>query len=144
MHSLRDGPPTLPRCGFAVAASGYHSAMFRSIRSLVRTGRMAAFPLTRTALLWLAWVNRHTVALWFRSIRHEVSAGFDLGRLRILLRGLWAVSSDRRTTNAEPLHMITVREDGFGIEAREGWIGRATVETLLAPIGPQPTTVTVA
>ena len=118
--------------------------MLRSFTSLVRTGRMAAFPLTRTALLLLGWANRHTVALWFRSIRREVSGGVDAGRLRTLVRGLWAISSDRRTTNAEPLRMITVRDDGFGIEARDGWIGRATVETLLAPIGPQPTTVTVA
>jgi hypothetical protein len=95
-------------------------------------------------LLLLAWANRHTVALWVRSIGHEVSNGVDATRLRVLLRGLWAISSDRRTTNAEPLRMITVRHDGFGVEAREGWIGRATVETLLAPIGPQPTTVTVA
>ena len=105
---------------------------------------MAAFPLRRTALLLLAWANRHTVALWFRSIRHEVSAGVDVARLRTLVRGLWAISTDRRTANAAPLQMITVRHDGFGIEAREGWIGRATVETLLAPIGPHPTTVTVA
>lgn len=118
--------------------------MFRSILALVRTGRMAAFPLTRTALLFLAWANRHTVALWFRSIRREVTGGVDVGRLRTLVRGLWVISSDRRTTNAEPLQMITVRDDGFGIEAREGWIGRATVETLLAPISPQPTKMTVA
>jgi hypothetical protein len=117
--------------------------MFRSITSLLRTGRLA-FPLTRTALLLMAWSNRHTLSLWFRSIRREVSAGFDLGRLQTLLRGLWAVTSDRRTTNAEALQMITVRSDGFGIEARDGWIGRATVETILAPIGPRPTTVSVA
>lgn len=119
--------------------------MLRSIRSVLRTGRVAAFPLTRTALLFLAWTNRHTVGLWFRSIRYELSSvGFDPGRMRMLLQGLWAVSSDRRTTNAEPLRKIIVRDDGFGIEARDGWIGRATVENLLAPIGPQPTTVSVA
>lgn len=118
--------------------------MFRSITSLLRTGRMAVFPLTRTTLVLLAWANRHTVALWLRSIRNEVSNGVDLGRLRTLVRGLWAVSSDRRTANAEPLHMITVRPDGFGVEARDGWIGRATVETILAPISPHPITTSVA
>lgn len=96
-------------------------------------------------MLVLAWTNRHTVALWFRSLRYELSTvGFEPGRLRVLLQALWAISSDRRTTNAEPLRRITVRSSGFGIEAREGWIGRATVEHLLAPIGPQPTTVSVA
>lgn len=119
--------------------------MLSSIRSLLRTVRMAAFPLTRTMLVFLAWTNRHTVALWLRSLRHEVSTvGFEPSRLRTLLQGLWAISSDRRTTNAEPLRMITVRSNGFGVEARDGWIGRATVEHLLAPIGPQPTTVSVA
>lgn len=119
--------------------------MFRSITSLLRTGRMAFFPLTRTTLVLVAWANRHTVALWYRSIRNEVTnGGVDLARLRTLLRGLWAVSSDRRTTNAEPLHMITVLPDGFGVEARDGWIGRATVETILAPIAPHPITTSVA
>lgn len=118
--------------------------MFRSILALVRTGRMAVFPLTRTGLLLIGWANRRTVALWFRSLRHEVMGGIDVGRLRTLVRGLWVISRDRRTANAEQLQMITVREDGFGIEAREGWIGRATVETLLAPISPQPTKVSVA
>lgn len=125
--------------------AGYATHMFRSIPALFRTGRKAAFPLTRTALFFLAWRNRHTVALWFRSLKREYETfGFDLSRLRQLLRGLWAVSSDRRTTNAEPLHVITVRPDGFGVEAREGWIGRATVETLLAPIAPHETTLSVA
>ena len=119
--------------------------MFRSIRSIARTGRVAAFPLTRTVVLLLAWFNRHTVLLWFRSIRDEVSqSGFDVGRMQTLVRGLWAVSSDRRTTNSEPLRKNAVRDDGFAVEAREGWIGRETVETILAPIGPQQTTVTVA
>lgn len=119
--------------------------MFSSLRSLLRTGRMTMFPLTRTILLFLAWSNRHTVALWFRSIRHELTTvGLEPSRLRVLVSGLWAVSSDRRTTNAEPLRKITLRGDGFGIEARDGWIGRATVEHLLAPIGPQPTTMSVA
>ena len=133
------------RAGFVTGRVGYTSTMFRSIRTLLRTGRMAAFPLTRTAMLFLAWTNRHTVALWFRSLRNEWSvSGFDPTRMRQLLRGLWTISSDRRTANAEPLQMITVRDDGFGVEARDGWIGRATVETLLSPISPHPTTVSVA
>lgn len=137
--------PSTPSHGFGAVDVGYPRRMFRSIRSIARTGRVAAFPLTRTAVLVLAWFNRHTVMLWFRSIRDEVSrSGFDIGRMQMLLRGLWAVSADRRTTNAEALRMISIRDDGFGIEAREGWIGRATVETILGPIGPEKTTVTVA
>lgn len=119
--------------------------MISRLRSLVRTARAAAFPLTRTTLLFLAWKHRYTVMLWFRSIRAELStAGLEPGRLRVLLRGLWAISNHRRTTNSEPLRRISLRGDGFGVEARDGWIGRATVEHLLAPIGPQPMTMTVA
>lgn len=103
------------------------------------------FPLSRTALLFLAWNNRHTVGLWYRSLRDEITEhGFDADRVRQLTKALWAVSSDRRTTNAEPLQKLTLRDDGFGIEAREGWIGRATVETLLSPISPHQTTLSVA
>lgn len=119
--------------------------MFSSIRSLFRTVRMAAFPMTRTTMLLLAWSNRHTVALWFRSLAHELrTVGFDVGRMRTLLRGLWTVSTDRRTMNTDALRRISVRSSGFEIEARDGWIGRATVEHLLAPIGPHPTTMSVA
>lgn len=127
------------------ARAGYWSDMFKTVAALGRTFRTAVFPVSRTAIALLVWSNRHTLGLWYRSVRAEISAnGLDLGRIRQLLRALWTVSNDRRTANEAALRSISVRPDGYGIEARDGWIGRATVEHLLAPMSPQPMTVSVA
>jgi hypothetical protein len=116
--------------------------MFKTIAAFLRTLRKLVFPLGRTAIALLLWTNRHTIALWFRSLRDEVRAsGFDPERLRQLVRALWTVSNDRRTANAEALKSISVRPDGYSFEAHDDWGGRSTVEHLLAPIAPHQTVV---
>ena len=116
--------------------------MFKTIAAFSRTVRKLVFPLGRTAMALLIWTNRHTLALWFRSLRDEVAAnGFQPDRLRQLVRALWTVSSDRRTANADALKSISVRADGYGFEAHQDWSGRSTVEDLLAPIAPHETVV---
>lgn len=119
--------------------------MFRTIPALLRTLRSVLTPVSRVALVVLMWMNRHTIALWYRSIRDELTeTGFDARRLRHLVRALWRVSNDRRTANAEALRSISVRSDGYEFEALEDWSGRVAVETLLAPIPPYPTETSVA
>lgn len=116
--------------------------MFKTIAAFFRTLRKLVFPLGRTAIALLLWTNRHTVALWFRSLRDEIqTTGFDADRLRQLVHALWTVSKDRRTANAEALKSISVRPDGYSFEAHDDWSGRSTVEHLLAPIAPHQTVV---
>jgi hypothetical protein len=116
--------------------------MFRTIAAFSRTLRKLVFPLGRTAMALLIWTNRHTLSLWYRSLRDEIRAnGFALDRLQSLLRALWTVSSDRRTANADQLKSISVRPNGYSFEATDDWTGRSTVEDLLAPIAPHQTVV---
>jgi hypothetical protein len=119
--------------------------MFRTISAFSRAVRKLLTPISRVALVALVWMNRHTIALWCRSIRDELTVnGFDAMRLRHLVRALWRVSNDRRTANTEALRSIAVRPDGFEYVAREDWPGRDAVETLLSPIPPYPTETSVA
>jgi hypothetical protein len=116
--------------------------MFTTIAAFSRTVRKLLFPIGRTALVLLVWSNRHTIALWFRSLRDEIQVnGFDIERIRQLVHALWTVSSDSRTANADALKTISVRPDGYSFEAHDDWTGRTTVEHLLAPIAPHQTTV---
>ena len=116
--------------------------MFTTIAAFSRTLRKLVFPLGRTAIALLIWTNRHTVALWYRSLRDEIQAhGVDVERVRRLLHALWTVSNDRRTANVDALKSISVRPDGYSFEAHDDWTGRSTVEHLLAPIAPHQTVV---
>jgi hypothetical protein len=116
--------------------------MFRTIAAFSRTLRKLVFPLGRTAIALLIWTNRHTLTLWYRSLRDEIQAnGFRPDRLRQLVHALWTVSSDRRTANADELKSISVRPDGYSFEAQDDWVGRSTVEHLLGPIAPHQTVV---
>jgi len=119
--------------------------MFTTLAAFSRTARKLIFPLGRTAVALLVWLNRHTLMLWFRSVRDEVQEhGVDVERLRYLAVGLWAIANDRRTANAEALKTIWVRADRYEFEAHDDWDGREAVEELLGPIGPHETTVTAA
>lgn len=119
--------------------------MFRTLTAFGRTFRKMMFPLSRIALVVLVWSNRHTVALWYRSLRDEVDAnGFDPGRLRHLVRGLWTIAADRSTSNTEAIRTISLGDDQFVVEAREDWPLLGRVESLLAPIPPYPTVATAA
>lgn len=119
--------------------------MFTTLVAFSRTARKLVFPIGRTALALLVWLNRYTLMLWYRSARDEVQAnGFDVERLRHLAHGLWAIANDRRTANAEALKTVWVRADGYEFAAHDDWEGRDAVEELLGPIGPHETTVTAA
>ncbi|MEZ5297206.1 MAG: hypothetical protein R2697_13290 [Ilumatobacteraceae bacterium] len=119
--------------------------MFRTLAAFGRTTRKLIFPIGRTAIVLLVVTNRHTLALWYRSLRDEFrSNGFDLDRLRHLAHGLWLVARDRRTTNAEALKTIWVKPNGYAYEAHDDWAGRDAVEDLLGPIGPHETVVSAA
>ena len=136
---------TRRRTRFVETVAGYPIDIFRTIAAVSLAVRKLLTPISRVALVALLWLNRHTVALWYRSIRDEVSThGADTTRLRRLVRALWTVSRDRRTAHAEALRSIAVRPQGFEFEARSDWPGTDVVEDLLAPIPPYPTETSLA
>lgn len=139
------GGVTSSRTSFALLASGYLAPMLRTLGSITRIPVRLVRPFSRLVLLALLWMNRHTIALWFRSLSTEVSEhGVQVGRLKTLVGALWRISNNHVVANAQALRSIRLGVDGYEIDARVGWPGRSVVEELLAPVPPYPTTVTAA
>jgi hypothetical protein len=105
---------------------------------LARTTRPITRPISRSALVLLAWSQRYTLALWFRSLRDE--AMYQLSRRRLdprrwkrVLSSLWRISSDPRMANTPELRRITL--EGMGdtvtLDATETWHGRFLLDNEL-------------
>jgi len=108
------------------------------IRFLARTARPVTRPISRSALVLLAWSQRHTLALWFRSIRDEVMRQtsrreFDPRRWKRVLSSLWRISSDPRLANTPELRRITLEGNGdtVTLDATETWHGRFLLDNEL-------------
>jgi hypothetical protein len=101
------------------------------IRMLARTTRPITRPISRSALVLLAWSQRYTLALWFRSVRDEVMyqlsrRRFDPRRWKRVMSSLWRISSDPRLANTPELRRITLEGTGdtVTLDATETWHGR--------------------
>ena len=98
---------------------------------LARTTRPITRPISRSALVLLAWSQRYTLALWFRSLRDEVMyqlsrRRFDPRRWKRVMSSLWRISSDPRLANTPELRRITLEGTGdtVTLDATETWHGR--------------------
>lgn len=106
------------------------------IRALARTARRLVRPASRPAALVLAWTHRHTLALWGRSIGHEVrqqldAGGANLPRAKKLLTTLWKVTSDNQLANAPELRRISIDGDRVRVDAVETWQSRYLLDSRL-------------
>jgi hypothetical protein len=104
------------------------------IRTLSRTTRPITRPISRSAALLLAWSQRYTLALWFRSFRDEVMhqlsrRTFDPQRWKRLLSSLWRISSDPRLANTPELRKITLEGETVTLDATETWHGRFLLDS---------------
>jgi len=93
-------------------------------------------PISRAAIVVLIWSQRHTVALWFRSIRDEVMhqtsrRRTDPRRWKRLLSALWRISSDPRLANTPELRRIALDGDTVTLDASETWHGRYLLDNQL-------------
>jgi len=107
--------------------------MFRFFR---RTTRPVFRPISRAAIVVLLWSQRHTVALWFRSIRDETMHQFsrrrtDVRRWKRLLSALWRISSDPRLANTPELRRIALDGETVTLDASETWHGRYLLDSQL-------------
>ena len=125
--------------------------MFRILR---RTTRPVVRPISRAAIVLLAWSQRYTLALWLRSIRdetmHQASRRrTDVRRWKRLMTALWRISSDPRLANTPELRRIALDGDTVTLDASETWHGRYLLDSQLnltkipddgpladAPVGP--------
>ena len=84
----------------------------------------------------LAWSQRHTLALWSRSIRAEVKGAepTDMRRVRRLAAALYKVSSDARLTNAAGLRSLTLVGDEVVAETDPHWPQRDVLTGVLGGV----------
>ena len=104
------------------------------LRILNRTTRPITRPLSRSAVLLLAWSQRFTLALWFRSARDEVMyqvsrRRFDSRRWKRLVSSLWRISSDPRLANTPELRRIALDGESVTLDAEETWHGRFLLDS---------------
>jgi hypothetical protein len=88
-----------------------------------RTHRSIRSSLRQVTLLLLVWTHRHTLALWFRSLRGAL-VDWRAGRtvhLRTLLAALVRVTADARIGNAPELRSLAVQDDVIVAAADEHW-----------------------
>jgi len=106
------------------------------IRLLRRTTRPVLRPISRSAVVLLAWSQRYTIALWMRSTRDEVMhqlsrRAVDVPRWKRLLSSLWRISSDPRLANTPELRRIALDGDRVTLDATETWHGRFLLDSKL-------------
>lgn len=103
--------------------------MFRTMRSL-------ATPFTRTALLAFAWSHRYTIMRWGRSLWNELRrpGRIDPGRLTLIGKVLWAITSDDRLARSRKLRHVRLEGSTLVIDASPGWTGTARLVDELSGI----------
>jgi hypothetical protein len=93
-------------------------------------------PFRRSAWLLLAWTQRHSVALWWRSLQGELRRGrpIDRTRVRRLAVALFRVASDPRLSNAAELKQLSLMDDVVVARTDEHWTGRPLLTTVLTGV----------
>ncbi len=93
-------------------------------------------PFSRTALALLAWTHRRTVLRWGRSLLAELRrpGRIDPGRLTLIAKVLWAITSDERLAGARQLRQVELDGDVLVVDARPRWRGRARLVEELSHI----------
>ena len=107
-----------------------------SIHALWRRPLALLRPLRRSVWLLLAWSHRHSLALWWRSLRAELTGGrpIDLGRVRRLAVVLARVTADSRISNAPELKLLTLVDDVVVAHSDEHWSKRPILSSVLANV----------
>ncbi len=93
-------------------------------------------PFRRSAWLLLAWTQRHSLALWWRSLQGEWRKGrpIDRSRMRRLTLVLLRVAADSRISNASELKRLTLVDDVVLAHTDEHWAARPVLTSVLTGI----------
>ena len=104
-------------------------SMFRVLRAPFAIVR----PFRRAAWILLLWTQRHTVALWWRSLSAELRRGrpINTANLRRLSMALYHVAADPRLSNAPELRQLTITDDVVHAHTDEHWAKRDLLITVL-------------
>jgi hypothetical protein len=94
-----------------------------SIHPVRRTFRLVFWPLSRPLAAGLLWSHRHTIGLWVRSFKTEITeqyeGSFSASRLRLLTTALWRVSSDPKFRNDPTVRRLTIDSELAVVDREE-------------------------
>jgi hypothetical protein len=110
--------------------------MSRFTLFLLRLPLLLVRPFRRAAWYLLLWTQRHTLGLWWRSLRTEVGKGrpINTAGLRRLSSTLFHVTADPRLSNAPELRQLTLTDDVVLAETDEHWAKRDLLVTVLTGV----------
>jgi hypothetical protein len=94
---------------------------------MLRRARALANPFTRTAMIAFAWAHRHTILRWGRSFWNELRqpGRIEPGRLMLIGKVLWAITSDERLAKASQLRQVRLEGSTLVVDTARGWKGTA-------------------
>jgi hypothetical protein len=104
--------------------------------SILRRPFSLLHPLRRSAWIFMAWSQRHSLALWWHSLRAELRPGrpVDVGRIGRLASVLARVTIDPRLSNAPELKQISIDDGVLLAHADEHWSKRPILTSTLANV----------
>lgn len=104
--------------------------------SFLRHPLLLLRPFRRSAWLLFGWSQRHSIALWWRSMSAELKPGraVDFGRVRRLATVLIKVTADSRISNAAELRKLTLVDDVVLAHTDENWAKRSILSSTLAGV----------
>ena len=107
-----------------------------AVMSFLRHPLLLLRPFRRSAWMLFAWSQRHSLALWWRSLRSELKPGrpVDLGRVRRLATVLVKVTADPRISNASELKQLTLVDDVVLAHTDENWAKRPILSSTLSSV----------
>lgn len=102
------------------------------LRRFPRLPRLFARPL----VLALLWGRRHTILLWWRTLRHELrrEGKVDRRRLVTLATALARVTGDGRLSNAPELRRLTLDGDVLRADVDDNWARRGVLRATLGAV----------
>jgi hypothetical protein len=94
-----------------------------SVHPVRRLVRLVFWPLSRPLAVGLIWSHRHTIGLWVRSFKTELTeqyeSTFSPSRLRLLTTALWRVSSDPKFRNDPTVRRLTIDSELVAVNRDE-------------------------
>lgn len=113
---------------------GYQSGMSKI--TALRAPFILLRPFHRITWYLLLWTQRHTLALWFRSLSTELrrERPINVARVRRLAVTLFRVAADPRLSNAPELQHLTLTDDVVTAHTDEHWAKRPLLITVLTGV----------
>lgn len=119
---------------FLLTALGYGLSMSKF--KIMKAPLLLLRPIRRISWYLLLWTQRHTLALWWHSMRSELQRERPINGARVRRLGmtLAKVTADPRLSNAAELKQLTLTDDVVTANADEHWGKRPLLVAVLTGV----------